>query len=365
MNLQNLGSFSRVADSCSSPRINWETQLCETRIIPSVSGTPVFERYTEKARRLVFFARYEASQFGSPYIESEHLLLGFFRENKALSARVFSGSSFSVDDIRREIEKHSTLRKQISTSVDLPLSNECKRILHYASQEADRLGHKHIGTEHLFLGMLLEKDCFAAHLLTERGVSLEGVRANIPIEEPTAELTKAKSPGIPAGYRWKTLLYNPASETIIVEMARSDTGHLPMSRLFMRNRSANAYEQIGSPPDNVSYEAAVTSEKQPIIVFNSMKWEGDGNPDVCVFNLLTKELSICVPKNSLNIPQPHLRSWVLTLVSLSDDGQTLYLKIGIEKVVSVNLAIVQYYLASLGIADKKLELLSHLKDIRF
>ena len=336
------------------------------RIIPSVSGTSVFERYTEKARRVVFFARYEASEFGSPFIESEHLLLGFLRESKALSARVFSGSSFSVDGIRKEIEKHTTPRKKISTSVDLPLSNECKRILHYASEEADRLGHRHIGTEHLLLGMLSEKDCFAAHLLNERGVSLEGVRANISIEEPTAELAKVRSPGIPAGYRWKTLLYNPASETIIVEMARSDTGHLPMSRLFMRNKSADAYEQIGNPADNVSYESAVTSEKQPIIIFNSMKWEGSGgNPDgVYVFNLLTKELSICVPKDSLNIPQPHQRSWILTLVSLSDDGQTLYLKIGIEKPVSGG-GSVEYYLASLGIADKKLELLSHLKDIRF
>jgi len=331
-----------------------------------VSGATVFERYTEKARRVIFFARYEASEFGSPHIESEHLLLGFFRESKALSARVFPGPSFSVEDIRKEIEKHTTLRKKLSTSVDLPLSNECRRILHYASQEADRLGHKHIGTEHLLLGMLLEKDCFAGHLLNERGVSLEGVRANISIEEPTTELTKAKSPGIPAGYRWKTLLYNPASETIIVEMARSDTGHLPMSRLFMRNRSADAYEQIGNPADSVSYEAVVTSEKQPIIIFNSMKWEDSGgNSDgVYVFNLLTKELSICVPKDSLNIPQPHLRSWVLTLVSLSDDGQTLYLKMGIEKPVSGG-GIVQYYLASLSIADGKLELLSHLKDIRF
>jgi hypothetical protein len=325
----------------------------------------VFERYTEKARRVVFFARYEASEFGSPYIESEHLLLGFFRESKALSARVLSGSLFSIDDIRKEIEKRTTPREKIPTSVDLPLSNECKHILHYASEEADRLGHRHIGTEHLLLGLLLERDCFAAHLLNERGISLEGVRANTRIEEPTTELSKAKSPGIPAGYRWETLLYNPASETIIVEM-RSDTGHPPRSRLFIRNRSADAYEQVGNPAGNVSYEAAVTCQKQPIIIFNSMKWEGRGGNDdgVYVFNLLKKELSVCVAKNSLDIPQPHLRSWVLTLVSLSDDGQTLYLKIGIETPVSSG-AVVQYYLASLGIADKKLELLSHLKDIRF
>jgi len=323
----------------------------------------VFERYTEKARRVIFFARYEASKFGSPYIESEHLLLGFLRENKA--TKFFSTSALTADSIRQQIETHTKVREKIPTSVDLPLSNESKRILHYASEEADRLGHKHIGTEHLLAGMLLEKDCYAARLLSEHGVSLESVRIGIT-EEPTKELAQPKSPGIPAGYRWKNLLYNPASDSIIVEMARTNTGHLPMSRLFTRHKDAAAYERVGNPADDVSYESPVTCEKQPIVIFNSMKWAGGGgNPDgVYTFDLRTKELKVCVAKDALIIPEPHLRSWILTLVSLSDDGQTLHVKVGIEKPVSGS-GVVQYYLASLGLADNKLELLSHLKDIRF
>jgi ClpA/ClpB-like protein len=325
----------------------------------------VFERYTEKARRVIFFARYEASAFGSPYIESEHLLLGFLRESKALSAKLFSGPSFTVDNIRKEIERHTTVGEKIPTSVDLPLSNECKRILHYASEEADRLGHKHIGTEHLLAGMCQEKDCYAARLLSEHGVSLESVRSAMT-EEPTKEFAQAKSPGIPAGYRWKNLIYNPASESIIVEMARADTGHLLMSRLFTRHKAAEAYEQIGDPADNVSFEAPVTCEKQPIVIFNSTKWAGGGgDPDgVYAFNLSAKKLTVCVAKGALNIAEPHLRSWILSLVSLSDDAQTLYLKVGIEKSVSGG-GVVEYYLASLAMLDKKLELLSRLKDIRF
>ena len=74
----------------------------------------MFERYTEKARRVIFFARYEASQFGSPYIETEHLLLGLLREDKALTNR-FLRSHASVESIRKQIEAHTTIREKVST----------------------------------------------------------------------------------------------------------------------------------------------------------------------------------------------------------------------------------------------------------
>ncbi|MFC6644124.1 ATP-dependent Clp protease ATP-binding subunit [Granulicella cerasi] len=138
----------------------------------------MFERYTEKARRVIFFARYEASQFGSPYIETEHLLLGLLREDKALTNR-FLRSHTSVESIRKQIEQHTTVREKVSTSVDLPLSNECKRVLAYAAEEAERLSHKHIGTEHLLLGLLREEKCFAAEILTERGLRLQTIREEL------------------------------------------------------------------------------------------------------------------------------------------------------------------------------------------
>jgi ATP-dependent Clp protease ATP-binding subunit ClpC len=138
----------------------------------------MFERYTEKARRVIFFARYEASQFGSPYIETEHLLLGLLREDKALTNR-FLRSHASVESIRKQIEAHTTIREKVSTSVDLPLSNECKRVLAYAAEEAERLGHKHIGTEHLLLGLLREEKCFAAEILAERGLRLAQIREDL------------------------------------------------------------------------------------------------------------------------------------------------------------------------------------------
>jgi len=131
----------------------------------------VFERYTEKARRVIFFARYEASQYGSPYIETEHLLLGLMREDKALANR-FLRSHGSIESIRKEIEQRITIRERISTSVEVPLSQESKRILNFATEEAERLGHRHVGTEHLLLGILLAEGD-AARTLTGLGLTTE------------------------------------------------------------------------------------------------------------------------------------------------------------------------------------------------
>jgi hypothetical protein len=139
----------------------------------------MFERYTEKARRVIFFARYEASQFGSQSIESEHLLLGLVRESKEIARRLGSEES-----IREQIEKCTSARPSTSTSVDLPLSDECKRILAYGAEEAERLGHRHIGTEHLFLGLLREKECVAARILQENGEELEQLRAHYGMISP-------------------------------------------------------------------------------------------------------------------------------------------------------------------------------------
>ena len=163
----------------------------------------MFERYTEKARRVIFFARYEASQFGSPFIETEHLLLGLLREDKALTNRFLRQHS-SVDSIRKQIEAQTTVREKVSTSVDLPLSNECKRVLAYASEEAERLSHKHIGTEHLLLGILREEKCFAAEILAERGLKLTVIREEL--QRTTPEKVPQQQQQQRAGNRESSLL---------------------------------------------------------------------------------------------------------------------------------------------------------------
>lgn len=139
----------------------------------------MFERYTEKARRVIFFARYEASQFGAPQIETEHVLLGLLREDKSLTTRFFSHSRASIESIRKEIEGRTIMRERISTSVDLPLSVEAKHVLAFAAEESEQLSHRHIGTEHLLLGLLREEHSIAAKVLAEHEVRLSDVRDEI------------------------------------------------------------------------------------------------------------------------------------------------------------------------------------------
>src|SRR5438045_6990864 len=139
----------------------------------------MFERDTEKARRVIFFARYEASLMGAPAIEPEHLLLGLMREDKTLTGRFFPRASVNIEAIRKEIEGRTLLREKISTSVELPLAPETKRVLAYAHEESDRLQHRHIGTEHLLLGLLREERSMAAEILFERGLRLAAVREEV------------------------------------------------------------------------------------------------------------------------------------------------------------------------------------------
>ena len=96
----------------------------------------MFERYTERARRVLFFARYEASQLGSVPIETEHLLLGLIREGKGLTSRIFARSHLSLENIRKEIEGRTVYREKVSTSVEIPFSAETKRVLQFAAEEA-------------------------------------------------------------------------------------------------------------------------------------------------------------------------------------------------------------------------------------
>jgi ATP-dependent Clp protease ATP-binding subunit ClpC len=147
----------------------------------------MFEAYTERARRVIFFARYESSQFGSETIESEHLLLGLIREEKNLVRRFLSGPS-PLERIRQRIKEQVKVREKISTSIDLPLSIECKRILAYAGEERERLVSRHIGTEQLFLGILRESGCLAARVLAELGVKVDEVRNQLVKEPPEQEL---------------------------------------------------------------------------------------------------------------------------------------------------------------------------------
>lgn len=152
----------------------------------------MFERYTETARRTIFYARYEASQFGSSYIEAEHLLLAVFRVDKPLVSQ-YLASSAKVEAVRHSIAQRGKPGVKTPTSVDLPLSQESKRVLAYAAEESERMGHAVIGTPHLLLGLLREEGSFAAKLLREQGLKVNEVRASVRQSEAAPQTGRSAS----------------------------------------------------------------------------------------------------------------------------------------------------------------------------
>jgi ATP-dependent Clp protease ATP-binding subunit ClpC len=137
----------------------------------------MFERYTERSRRVIFFARYEALQYGSPVIAPEHILLGLMREDKTLSARFFPfRNALTVDTVRRDVEERIVLRDRIPQSAELHLSPVTKRILFYATEESRQLKSRNIGPEHLLLGLVREERSVAAEILFGYGLRLQDVR---------------------------------------------------------------------------------------------------------------------------------------------------------------------------------------------
>ena len=140
----------------------------------------MFERYTERSRRVIFFARYEALQYGSPVIAPEHLLLGLIREDKSISSRFFPfRPGLTPDKIRAEIEDKTAVRDRIPQSTELHLSQTTKKALFYANEESRSTKSRSIGPEHILLGLIREETSLAAEILFKNGVRPQDIREAI------------------------------------------------------------------------------------------------------------------------------------------------------------------------------------------
>ena len=152
----------------------------------------MFERYTEDARRVIFFARYEASMFSASYIETTHLLLGLLHEGGGLVER-FLRPGTSVSDLRKELTAgQPEAAAQVSTSVDLPLSMDSKRVLAYAADESQHLSHRSITIVHLLLGLL--RDPTASGFLTTHGVTRDAVVEYAIAALPDEQISRSHGP---------------------------------------------------------------------------------------------------------------------------------------------------------------------------
>jgi hypothetical protein len=173
------------------------------------------------------------------------------------------------------------------------------------------------------------------------------------------------APGIPPGYGSPILLYNPASETVIVQLHSVGSEFLP-TRLFIRHKDDASYKPIGPPDDDVSFESAVTCDDQPLVAFNSMKWDKSGRAGnwsaLYTFNIKTQEMRACASINKLVLPEHYLSGWISKVIHLSGNGQSVYVSAGLKR---PDQAQVEHVLARLELANAILHPLSQLKDTFF
>lgn len=137
----------------------------------------MFELYSERARRAIFFGLREAHGFRCPWIMTEHLLLGILREDSSIAAQLTAGAQ---ETIREELERLAPPgRERIPADGDLPLSEDTKRALLFAAEEYAALHHKIIDTPHLMLGLLRTEECTAAKLLRQHGMDYQRYRETV------------------------------------------------------------------------------------------------------------------------------------------------------------------------------------------
>ena len=172
----------------------------------------MFDRFTLRADQVHFYARSEVSQLGGCTIEPEHILLGLLDEGKGLGSRILLRTVVSLDDIRSEIVGRLAGGDKVPESAGVPFSASCERALQYAAEEADRLMHSYIGTEHLLLGLLREDGSVAAEVLRARGLRIEAVREEIVELLSHGEQPEPPAPpGVPANtYRCPQVPFVPS-----------------------------------------------------------------------------------------------------------------------------------------------------------
>jgi ATP-dependent Clp protease ATP-binding subunit ClpC len=171
---------------------------------PRKERSGMFERFTDRARKVMALANQEAQRFNHDYIGTEHILLGLVKEGSGVGANVLKNLNVDLRKVRLEVEKLVKSGPEMVTMGKLPQTPRAKRVIEYAIEEARNLNHNYVGTEHLLLGLLREQDGVAAQVLMNLGLKLEDVREEVlnllgagvePEEASNAGANAAATPG--------------------------------------------------------------------------------------------------------------------------------------------------------------------------
>src|SRR5712672_4025217 len=155
----------------------------------------MYERFTDRARKVMQLANQEAQRFNHEYVGTEHVLLGLIKEGSGVAANVLRNLDVDLRKIRNEVEKIVQAGPEMVTMGKLPQTPRAKKVIEYAIEEARNLNHNYVATEHLLLGLLREQEGVAAQVLMNLGLKLEEVReevlnllgAGVESEEPQAQ----------------------------------------------------------------------------------------------------------------------------------------------------------------------------------
>lgn len=198
----------------------------------------MWQRFTERARRIVFFAQEEAGRLGENYVSTEHLLLGMVRENDSVAAQILDNMGISLGRIRSEIERQVT-RGDGRLGTDMQLTPRAKRVIDLAYDEARQLSNNYIGTEHILLGLIREGEGLAGRVLNKLGVELERTR------EDVKSLQDNKS-GLPAREAYIPGLRGPEALEIAQLKLRIETSDSwrKKSLLSLRNVSVDEFKTV-------------------------------------------------------------------------------------------------------------------------
>jgi ATP-dependent Clp protease ATP-binding subunit ClpA len=153
----------------------------------------VFERFTDRARRVVVLAQEEARMLNHNYIGTEHLLLGLIHEGEGIAAQALEALGISLRDARRDVEEIIG-QGQAAPTGHIPFTPRAKKVLELSLREALQLGHNYIGTEHILLGLVREGEGVAAQVLEKLGAHLDRVRQTVIELLPGSSESAGRSP---------------------------------------------------------------------------------------------------------------------------------------------------------------------------
>src|SRR3977135_3840756 len=139
----------------------------------------MYERFTDRARKVMQLANQEAQRFNHEYIGTEHILLGLVKEGSGVAANVLKNLDIDLRKIRLEVEKIVQSGPDMVTMGKLPQTLRAKKVIEYSIEEARNLNHNYVGTEHLLLGLLPEQEGVAAQVFMNLGLKLDDVREEV------------------------------------------------------------------------------------------------------------------------------------------------------------------------------------------